>query len=99
MLNIESNSISDLDVETLIIFVDKPEAVLNNLFIRKLGISVTTILADKITKACESDLRGKSFRLKITDPFYGVNIKRLIISEIKVWDGINHHDRYLKNII
>ncbi len=38
-------------------------------------------------------------RISIAEPFHGVPIKKLIISGVKVWDGMLHHDRYLKNII
>ena len=37
--------------------------------------------------------------MSIIDPFYDIPVKRLLISTIKVWDGVRHHDRYLKNVI
>lgn len=39
-----------------------------------------TILEEKIRISMNANKRDKQFRLRIADPFYGVNIRRLVIS-------------------
>lgn len=67
-ITIESGSITELDVDLLVIFADKPEAVLNNQFIKDLNTSIKIILEERIKD--KSKVGNHEFCIKISDPFF-----------------------------
>ena len=79
-------------------FVDKPESLLQNHFIKSESISVKNILMDKINeiKKTQQVDTGSGFCIKVDAPFHDSPLRKLVIMELKIWNGTSEYQTYIK---